>query len=139
MKVIIASSIAPFVQGGSTFIVDWLAEAIQARGHEADVLSLPFSSTVSEMLEQMLALRFIDLTQHGDRLIAIRPPSYLLRHPSKVLWFIHHHRGAYDLWGTKYQDLPNTPEGVGYRDAIISADHLAFSEARSVFSNSRVV
>src|SRR5881396_3114565 len=126
MKIIIASSVAPFVDGGSTFIVDWLGEMIQALGHEVEVLKFPFSPTTPEMLDQMLALRLIDLSQHGDRLIAIRHPSYLLRHPNKILWFIHHHRGAYDLWGTKYQDLPSTPEGIGYRDAIISADELAF-------------
>jgi len=139
MKIILASCVAPFVEGGSTFIVDWLGEMIQAFGHEVDVLKLPFSSKGPEMLEQMLALRLIDVSQHGDRLIAIRTPSYLLRHPNKVLWFIHHHRGAYDLWGTKYQDLPNTPEGIRYRDSIINADNRAFSEARAIFCNSQVV
>ena len=31
--------------------------------------------------------------------------------PNKVLWFIHHMRGAYDLWGTRYQEIPDTPGG----------------------------
>jgi glycosyltransferase involved in cell wall biosynthesis len=71
-------------------------------------------------------------------LIAIRPPSYLLRHPSKVVWFIHHHRGAYDLWGTPYQDIPNSPEGRAVRDAIIAADSLGLGEAQAIYANSRV-
>jgi glycosyltransferase involved in cell wall biosynthesis len=87
----------------------------------------------------MLAIRLVDLSQHGDRLIAIRPPSYLLRHPRKVLWFIHHHRPIYDLWGTKYQDIPGTPEGNAYRDAIIHADNVALQESEKIFSNSRIV
>jgi glycosyltransferase involved in cell wall biosynthesis len=62
-----------------------------------------------------------------------------LRHPAKVLWFIHHHRGAYDLWGTEYQDLPNTPEGLAYRECIVRSDQLGFSEARSIYTNSAVV
>lgn len=139
MKVIIASTVVPFVEGGATFIVDWLAEMLQRHGHTVEVFKIPFHSWFPEMLDQMLALRLMDISEYGDRLIAIRTPSYLLRHPNKVLWFIHHHRGAYDLWGTKYQEIPNTSEGLRYRQAIISADNVAFAEARRIFTNSRVV
>jgi glycosyltransferase involved in cell wall biosynthesis len=139
MKVIIASTIVPFVEGGGTFIVDWLDEMLKRYGHEVEVLKLPFHSYYPEMFDQMLALRLLDIAEHADRLIAIRTPSYLLRHPKKVLWFIHHHRGAYDLWGTKYGDIPSTPEGRRYREAFIRADNVAFREARSIFTNSKVV
>jgi len=139
MKVLIASTIVPFIEGGGTFIVDWLDAMLRERGHEVEVLKIPFWSHFRAMPSQMLALRLLDISEHGDRLIAIRPPAYLLRHPAKVLWFIHHHRGAYDLWGTEYQDLPNTPEGLAYREAIVKSDHLAFGEARSIYTNSAVV
>jgi len=139
MKVLIVSTIVPFIEGGGTFIVDWLDAVLRQHGHEVEVFKIPFWSHYSAMPAQMLALRLLDLTQHGDRMIAIRPPAYLLRHPAKVLWFIHHHRGAYDFWGTEYQDLPNTPEGVAYRECIVKSDHLAFSEARSIYTNSAVV
>jgi glycosyltransferase involved in cell wall biosynthesis len=139
MRVLIASTIVPFIEGGGTFIVDWLEQVLRERGHAVEVLKLPFWSHYRAMPAQTLALRLLDVTQHGDRLIAIRPPSYLLRHPAKVLWFIHHHRGAYDLWGTEYQDLPNTPFGLAHRRAIVHSDHLAFSEARSIFTNSAEV
>jgi glycosyltransferase involved in cell wall biosynthesis len=139
MKVLVASSIFPFVEGGSTFIVDWLAQALRERGHEVEVLLFPFEGRPETVLEEMYAMRLVDLSQHGDRLIAIRGPSHLLRHPRKNLWFIHHHRTAYDLWGTRYQDIPNTPEGLTIRDAIIHADNRAFAEAQRIFSNSRVV
>jgi glycosyltransferase involved in cell wall biosynthesis len=139
MKVLIASTIVPFIEGGGTLIVEWLEAVLRERGHEVDVLRLPFFSSYREMPAQMLALRLLDISEHGDRLVAIRPPAYLLQHPAKVLWFIHHHRGAYDLWGTEYQDLPNTPEGLAYRECIIKSDQLAFGEARSIYTNSAVV
>ncbi len=139
MKVIIASTILPFIEGGSTFIVDWLDEMLRRHGHDVEVLKLPFHSHHPEMPEQMLALRLLNISEHADRLIAIRTPSYLLRHPRKVLWFIHHHRAAYDLWGTEYGNIPDTPEGWGYRNMIWDADNLAFSEARRIFTNSQVV
>lgn len=139
MKVIVATSAPPFVNGGAALIVDWLAEMIAAEGHEVELLKFPLSPHYSEMLDQILALRLIDLSDRGDRLITVRTPSHMLRHPYKVMWFIHHYRGAYDLWGTRYQDIPNTPEGLCYRDAIRSADSIGFGEAKKIFCNSQVV
>lgn len=139
MNIIIASTIVPFIEGGGTFIVDWLDIVLKKHGHRTEVLKLPFHSNPPEMLQQMLALRLLDVTDSADMLIAIRTPSYLIRHPNKVLWFIHHHRGAYDLWGTQYQDIPGTSEGLQLRDAIVQADSVAFSEAKKIFTNSRIV
>lgn len=139
MKVIIASTVVPFLYGGYTVIVDSLAEELVKAGHQVEVFKFPFSSHHDELLEQMTALRLLDLTEHGDRLITVRFPSYLLRHPKKVVWFIHHHRGAYDLWGTRYQDIPLTPEGTRIRDSIMAADRVGLGECHRVFSNSRVV
>jgi glycosyltransferase involved in cell wall biosynthesis len=138
MKIIIATSVTPFVEGGATYIVDSLGQQLEARGHEVEILRFPLSERYGELLDQLLAFRLMDLTQHGDRLIAIRTPAHLLKHPNKVVWFIHHFRGAYDLWGTKYQGIPNTPEGVAYRDAIVAADNVGLREAK-LFCNSGVV
>jgi glycosyltransferase involved in cell wall biosynthesis len=96
-------------------------------------------SAWDEMLEQMLAIRMMDVSASSDVLIAIRTPSYLLRHPNKRLWFIHHHRGAYDLWETPWQDIPSTPEGLAVRAAIIAADNQYLPEAQRIFTNSQVV
>jgi glycosyltransferase involved in cell wall biosynthesis len=120
-------------------IVRDLARAIREHGHEVDTIEIPFLSNWDEMLEQMLAIRLTDVSQGADALIAIRTPSYVLEHPNKRLWFIHHHRGAYDLWGTEFQDIPNTPEGLAVRDAIIAADNLYLPEARRIFTNSQIV
>ncbi|MEZ5399831.1 MAG: glycosyltransferase family 4 protein [Bryobacteraceae bacterium] len=139
MKVILASSTSVFVRGGATYFVEWLRQALEARGHTVDTILLPVSEEPAAMLEQLMAFRLMDLSQHGDRLITVRTPSHLLRHRNKVSWFIHHYRGAYDLWGTRYQTLPNSPEGVATRDAIVRADNLGLGECSRVFSNSRVV
>ena len=139
MRVIIATSIFPFVEGGATCIVDWLGRELCKRGHEVETFELPFSGDYKEIAEQLLAFRLIDLTGHGDVLIAVRTPSHLLRHHNKRVWFIHHYRGAYDFWGTEFQSLPNTAEGTACREAILAADNLGLGEAVQVFSNSRVV
>jgi glycosyltransferase involved in cell wall biosynthesis len=139
MRVIVATSIAPFVEGGATQIVAWLQRQLQAYGHDVELFQFPFSESCIEILDQLLALRLLDLTEHGDRLIAVRTPSHLLKHPKKITWFIHHYRSAYDLWGTKYQTLPNSPEGLSYRQAIINSDNIGLRECTRLFCNSTVV
>jgi glycosyltransferase involved in cell wall biosynthesis len=139
MRVLVASTVVPGTSGGASLIVDSLERALRARDHEVDVLRFPFYSDPNVMLEQMLALRLHHVEEHGDRLVCIRTPSYLLRHPAKVLWFIHHHRGAYDLWGTPHGDIPDSSRGRAVRAAIRDADELAFDEARAIYTNSQEV
>ncbi len=139
MKVLIASTYVPFVEGGGRIIVRDLARALRERDHEVDTVEIPFVSAWDHMLDQMLAIRLLDVSAASDVLVAIRTPSYLLRHPNKRVWFIHHHRGAYDLWGTRYQDIPSTPEGLAVRSALIAADDLYLRESQRIFTNSRVV
>jgi glycosyltransferase involved in cell wall biosynthesis len=137
--VLVASTFVPFIEGGGRMIVRDLVRAVRERGHEVDTIEIPFVSVWDQMLEQMLALRMMDVSDAADVLVAIRTPSYLLRHPNKRLWFIHHHRGAYDLWDTPYQDIPGTPEGLGVRHAIIAADELYLRESQQIFTNSQIV
>jgi glycosyltransferase involved in cell wall biosynthesis len=98
----------------------------------------PFWPDPNEMLEQMLALRLLDVAGSAERLVAIRTPSYLLRHPRKVVWFLHHHRPAYDLRDTEY-GLPATPESARVREALVQTDNHALREATRLFTNSNVV
>ncbi|MEW6418729.1 MAG: glycosyltransferase family 4 protein [Nitrospirota bacterium] len=139
MKVLIISTIVPFIEGGQTFIVDWLDETLKKYGYKSEVIKIPFHPYYPEMIEQMLALRLFDISEYADLLIAIRTPSYIIKHPNKVLWFIHHHRGAYDLWGTPYQDIPPTKEGLQIREAIIQSDNIFLREAKKIYANSKVV
>lgn len=139
MKVIIATTVVPFVQGGAIFFVDWLEQKLQEYGHQVELLKFPFHSVWHDMPKQMLALRLYDIGEYADCMIAVRTPSYLLRHPNKRLWFIHHHRDAYDYWGTSYQIMPDTDDGLAYRKMIIDADQLAFQESKKIFTNSQVV
>ena len=137
MQVVVAATTTPFARGGALLLAQWLTIELRARGHEADLCLLPFHSSVPGILHQTLALRSFDLQNRGDRLIAIRTPAYVLRHHQKVTWFIHHHRGAYDLWGGPYGDLPDTPIGRGYRDALRSVDDVTLRESRRLFANSQ--
>jgi glycosyltransferase involved in cell wall biosynthesis len=138
LKVAIASTTVPFVQGGGRFIVDWLETMLQRAGHEVETYRLPFTGLWYEIPEQTAALRLVAIPR-SDRLITIRTPSYVIRHPAKTVWFIHHIRAAYDLWGTPLGGLPDTPYGRAVRDCIRRADDVALAEARHIYTNSGVV
>ncbi len=139
MQVLVASTVMPFIEGGGTFIVDWLEAALRERGHDVEVLKLPFRLTTPGMPARMVGMRLFDVSDCGDRLIAIRYPAHLLRHHSKVAWFIHHHRPVYDLWGTQHQDVRADPEGETYRAMFRSADNVALRETRHLYTNSAIV
>lgn len=139
MQVLVASTVMPFIEGGGTFIVDWLEAALRERGHDVDVLKLPFRLTTPGMPARMVGMRLFDVAECGDRLITIRYPAHLLRHHSKVAWFIHHHRPVYDLWGTQHQDVRGDPEGETYRAMFRSADDISLRETRHLYTNSAIV
>ncbi|MBV8141524.1 MAG: glycosyltransferase family 4 protein [Verrucomicrobia bacterium] len=137
MRVALFSSYVPFVNGGARFIVEWLEQKLLEYGHQVERVYLPLSDSFQDLLCQMTVFRSVKI-HRADRVICFRPPAYLLQHPNKVLWFIHHFRGFYDLWGTAA-----SPPATGYykalRHAVLQADSIALREARMIFTNSRVV
>ena len=139
MRIVLASSFVPFVNGGGRFIVEWLEQKLLERGHRVERFYIPFVDRPEDLFDQILAYRLIDLADSCDRLIAFRPPSYVLCHPNKVLWFIHHIRAFYDLWDSPYRLVPDDPGGRAFRDRLIDLDTRAIRQARRVFTNSKVV
>ena len=141
MRIIIATVQIPFVSGGAESHAEGLKSALIREGHEAEIVAVPFNPTVPERIaDQMLACRLLDLTEiHGtpvDRLIALKFPAYLIPHPNKVVWVLHQHRAAYDLWDYPFEDLTASPCALVVREAIRRADQ-QLAEAKAVFANSK--
>jgi glycosyltransferase involved in cell wall biosynthesis len=93
--------------------------------------------------QQVLACRLLDLTEsmgtRVDQVIGLKFPAYLIRHPNKVLWILHQHRSAYDLWESQWGDLCGQPGGEAAKALIRDADTRMIPEARRIFANSRNV
>jgi len=145
MKVLIATSGAPFIRGGAEILAESLCDAVNAAGHEAEIVTLPFESwPPSRIPEQMLACRLLDVTescgQTIDRVIALKFPAYLIPHPYKVIWMLHQHRTAYELWDHPVAgDLIQHPDGPMVREAIRQADRTLLPEAKAIYTLSRNV
>lgn len=140
MKVLIASTIVPFVEGGGTFIVDWTAKKLREFGHQVEVFKIPFSHYPPYMIEQMLAVKLFNVADSCDRLVSIRTPSYLLQHSNHICWFIHHYRLAYELWDTSFQtEITKDADGLRFRQTILNADNHHLRKLKKIFTNSKEV
>jgi glycosyltransferase involved in cell wall biosynthesis len=142
VRILIATVQIPFVRGGAEVHAEGLRDALRASGHEAEIVAIPFRWYPPErVVEHILACRLLDLTEFTgiktDMLIGLKFPAYLIPHPNKVIWILHQHRQAYDLWNnTSLGDLVNFPDGAQARDAIRHADTQLIPEARAVYANS---
>jgi glycosyltransferase involved in cell wall biosynthesis len=138
LKIILATTTSPFVYGGAVLLTTWLENALTSRGHEVETYGIPTFDDPESLAAQMVGLRMWNFTGYGDRLIALRTPSYLVKHHSKVVWFLHHLRGAYDLWDT-YPSVPDDPSGREFRRMMFSSDDMALAECEHIFTNSKRV
>lgn len=144
MHILITTTQVPFVQGGAEIHARSLLDALQAAGHRAEIVAVPFKWYPPErILDTMLACRLLDLTEFNgrkvDRVIGLKFPAYLIPHPDKILWILHQHRQAYEQWDHPLGDLGYYGNGREVRDAIRRADTQLIPEARAVFTNSRNV
>jgi glycosyltransferase involved in cell wall biosynthesis len=143
-NVVVCAVQAPFIVGGAEILVSELRTNLERRGHRVDVANVPFKwYPVSEIVRQALAWRLLDVSESNgtivDLAIPTKWPSYLVRHPRKVAWLFHQHREAYDLFGTPYCSLTDSPEGRKVREAIQAMDATALRECRRIYTISRTV
>ncbi|HEY0173537.1 MAG TPA: glycosyltransferase family 4 protein [Pyrinomonadaceae bacterium] len=143
-NILICTTQVPFTTGGAESHVEGLRRAFVAAGYDAEVAALPFKwYPPSEIMRGALAWRLLDVTESNgkpvDLVVGMKFPAYTVAHPRKVLWVIHQHRSAYNLWGTPFDDLSTYPDGARVRDLIRHCDERFIPEARKVFANSRAV
>ena len=138
MKILVVNNVAPFVWGGAEALADHLVANLQRTGHQAELLKIPFEWEPADRIpSQMVLARWLELRE-ADRVIALKFPAYLVRHPMKTLWVLHQYRQAYDLFESGHSNLPSGDDGELLRNFIAAADNEAFSESRSVFVNSPI-
>jgi glycosyltransferase involved in cell wall biosynthesis len=140
--ILVCEAQVPFVHGGAEIHVRELVRELSARGHLAELVSIPFKwYPKEEILPHAAAWRLLDLSESNGRpvdlVIGSKFPSYFVRHPRKVAWLIHQYRAAYELCGTVYSDFTHTEQDVGLRDKIIQLDTEMLSECRAIFTNAK--
>ena len=144
MRIAVCRPQVPFERGGAEIFADDLAAQLRARGHDADVVTVPFKWYPGErVLTQALLWRLADLTEVDGRpidlLVATKFPSYCVRHPNKVVWLLHQFRQAYDLDRTELGQFSESAHDRALRRAVQRLDRMCLGEARKVFATSQNV
>ncbi|MEM8537700.1 MAG: glycosyltransferase family 4 protein, partial [Pseudomonadota bacterium] len=142
MRVGVLRTQVPFVSGGAERHAAGLVAALQRHGHTATEITLPFKWYPGEVLaDHILAAKLTDLSEvEGvpvDRMIGLKFPAYLARHPAMQFWIMHQHRQAYDQWETGQSDLLDDPDGLSLRALVQAEDRAAFAASpHPIFANS---
>ena len=144
MKIIITTVQAPFIVGGAEFHAKNLKNALQEAGHEVEIVTLPFmDSPIDKITDHIVASRLLEIENiwagKTDLCIGLKFPAYYIPNTNKVVWALHQHRAAYDLFDTEYSNLKNNPEGLKMREIIMNADNKYLSEAKRIYANSQNV
>jgi glycosyltransferase involved in cell wall biosynthesis len=141
-RIVLCDAQVPFSRGGGEALTEGLARRLEGRGFAVELVRLPFSWTPREqLLKSALAWRMLDLRTAGgeavDLVIATRFPSYLIRHPRKVVWLVHQFRQIYELKGTRYSDFGEGAEDRGTAEMIRGMDRRALGEAAALYTISQ--
>jgi len=144
LRIAVCRPQVPFARGGVEIFTDDLVAELQERGHEADLVTVPFKWYPGEqVLTQAFLWRLLDLDEADGRridlVIATKFPSYVIRHPNKVVWLVHQFRQAYELDRTELGQFGESPEERALRRQVQELDKVALGEARKVFATSRNV
>ena len=144
MRIAVCSPQVPFARGGAEILAERLTEELQARGHEADLVTIPFKWYPGErVLTHALLWRLVDLEEVDGRkvdlVIGTKFPSYVVRHPNKVVWLVHQFRQAYELDRTPLGQFDESPKERALRRRLHDLDRVALGEARRLCSISRNV
>ena len=130
MRVLLCASVAS-IGSATPDAATCLEHELRKGGHTVELLQLPFCDSHPDALDQRLAVRLLDVSEHGDRLIALDAPGYLLKHPNKVAWFL-------SPEGFVYESPEDTPESRAYWRAILHSDRIGLPECAAVFCSSIV-
>jgi glycosyltransferase involved in cell wall biosynthesis len=134
-----------FVRGGAEIHTEALVRALKDAGHEAEMITIAGKwYPATELAHQMAVWRSFDCSESNgtkiDAVIALKFPAYLAPHERKIVWLIHQHRSAYELWDhPDFGDLSKQEDGPQVRDLIWQADRVALGEAKRIFTNSKNV
>ena len=139
MRIAVCSPQVPFAHGGAEILAERLTQELTARGHEADLVTIPFKWYPGErVLTQAFLWRLVDLEEVDGRpvdlVIATKFPSYVVRHPNKIVWLVHQFRQAYELDGTEFGQFGESAAERALRRKVQELDRTTLAEARTLFA-----
>lgn len=137
MDILVCGAQKTFTYGGAEQHQENLVAALRAEGHQADLVRLPVAWEKDRLFDSPLAWRLIPAD--ADLVIATNFPSYYVRHPRKVVWLFHQHRGAYELADEDFSDIGMDDSSFETQRRLAEWDSRALGEASRLFTTSQTV
>ena len=144
MRLAVCMPQVPFERGGTEIFADGLVQALREHGHETELVTVPFKWYPGErVLTQAFLWRLLDLEEANgrpiDAVIATKFPSYVVRHPCKIVWLLHQFRQAWDLDRTELGQFSESAEDRALRRKVLELDRVSLGEAKKIFTTSSIV
>ncbi len=139
MDVVVCGAQKLFMSGGAEQHQANLVQALRAAGHQAELVRIPVAWEKGRIFDAPLAWRLVPID--ADLVIATNFPSYFVRHPNKVVWLFHQHRGAYDGAdvGAEWSDFGVDDHSLETLRLLTEWDNVVLGEAVRLFTTSAVV
>lgn len=140
MRILLSATQVPFIHGGADYHIHGVAQALRDRGHEVELMRLPFRFGPEEDIERLMAyVETLDMAAPNgveiDRAISLQFPAWGLHHPDHTVWVMHQHRACYEL----YSPQQASPAQQRLRDAVQAFDDRHLPRATRLLANSRRV
>ena len=126
MRIAVCRPQVPFARGGAEIFTDALVDELRARGHEADLVSVPVQVVSGRArahpgvplaaARPRRGRRAEDRPRRRDEVPVVRRPS-----PEKRVWLVHQFRQAYELDGTELGQFGDSPEDRALRRQVQDA------------------
>lgn len=144
-RIVVLHAQIPFEHGGAELMVEKLVQELKKRDYDTELISIPFRWYPEHGLyNNLLMWRMLDLSEFNgkkiDLVIPTKFPTYGIQHPNKVLWLMHQHRAAYDLYMNKdHFGLGTIEHGHEMQTVIQNFDNKTIKESQNIFSISQNV
>ena len=138
MRIAVCRPLVPYVYGGAEVVADQLADELRLRGHEVELIAIPYSWVGARSLDNALVWRMLDVDQTPGKptelVIATKFPSYGVRHANKVVWLVHQFRQAYDFDRGEFAQFGESAPARATMLAVQRFDKVALGEAQRIFT-----
>jgi glycosyltransferase involved in cell wall biosynthesis len=137
VKILVTANLTPFLQGGADYHIAGLTAALSRQGHDVVCLRFPFRfSPIAAISSLMDFCEDYDANVPNgvrvDRVISLQFPGYGVIHDEHILWLLHQHRAAYEL----YDEARSAPDERLLRDRIRAFDNRTIGRISRRFANS---
>ncbi|MET3837871.1 glycosyltransferase involved in cell wall biosynthesis [Brevundimonas sp. UYEF29] len=134
MKILVVTTMAPFVWGGAEELATHLVRNLELRNFNAELLRLPFQwEPYTGIPGEVARYKAMDLSS-VDHVITMKFPAYHVKAKQSTPWLVHQYRQAYDMWDSPYSNLPHDAQGRSVRDFIRTTDDDYFRSRERVFT-----